>query len=165
MKTELGLSDTTTITHEEEGGIKRHKSRRSRGGKRSDCRFEAGARESGHGRRWTTTESKTRKRKQEPSALGRNNKRKADLGVRQNKGDSVGRGKEERARSGILTAPIPDKTFNIFCIKKVWRAQSALTAVWLHEMTGRLLPNKGEGSLSQITGQILVGGNQIGFKN
>lgn len=95
----------------------------------SYCRFEVGAGESGHGRRWTTTESKTRKGKQEPSRLGSNNKRKADLGVRQNKGDSVGRGKEERVRSGILTAPIPDKTFNIFCIKKVWRAQSALTAV------------------------------------
>lgn len=32
-------------------------------------------------------------------------------------------------------------------------------------MTGCLLPNKGEGGLSKITGQILVRGNQIGFKN
>ena len=32
-------------------------------------------------------------------------------------------------------------------------------------MTGRLLPNKGEGGLSEITGQIRVGGNQTAFKN
>lgn len=49
--------------------------------------------------------------------------------VNQNKGNSVGRGKEEKVRSWILTASILDKTFDIFCIKKVWRVQSPLTAV------------------------------------
>lgn len=104
----------------------------------------------------------TETEKQEPSGLGRNNKRKTDFGVRQNKGDSVGRGKEERVRSGILTAPVPDKTFHVFYIKKVRPAQSALADVWLHETTGRLLPNKWELGLSEITAQTLVRGNQSG---
>lgn len=74
----------------------------------------------------------------------------------------MGRGEEGRARSGILTVPRPDKTFDIFCIKEVWRAQSAPAAIWLHEMTVRLLPNKGKGGLSEITGPILGEANHIG---
>lgn len=60
-------------------------------------------------------------------------------------------------------APILDKIFDIFCKKKVWRVQSLLTVVKLHEMSGRMLGNKRERSLGEITGQILVGGesNQI----
>lgn len=63
MKKDVGLGGTNP----EGRGGKKDKKTLMLG---SYCRFEVGAGESGHERRWTTTESKTREGKQEPEQAG-----------------------------------------------------------------------------------------------
>lgn len=120
--------------------------------------------------------AKDRKWKKGTNRQKKNNKAKTEcnFGVSQDKGDSVGRERErewssQRDGGGSVelnskTVQFPDMILNIFCIKRVQRTHSLLTAVWLCEMIGYVFHYKGMVGLRVRAGQIQPGKSNLFYE-